>query len=115
MTFYEDEIREFWEAYQRYLVERQRLVFTPDGQQRYAGAPGHVREEARQRLKSVMDEYDNTLERLTRTAMRDATRLNEEYEADPSREDAWVRSRAALEFLNILNGTRGRFREQNNV
>ncbi len=103
MTFYAAKIRQFWDAHYQYLKE-QRQLFGPDEQ------PKHAPEEHQRRAQAVADKYDAELDRLAREGLRDARRINEEYQTDPSRERAWIRSRAALEFANVVNDARERFR-----
>jgi hypothetical protein len=60
-----------------------------------------------------MEKYDAELDRLSREALKDARRMNQERQADPSREHAWVQANAALEFVNLINDARERFRNPN--
>jgi len=105
MNYYEQEIRQFWDALFRYL-EARRLLFGPDGQ------PTSAPEEHRRRLQSVVDEYDDELDRLMREAARDARRISQEYSADTSRYQAWVQQWAALTFANIVGDARDRLRRR---
>ena len=105
MAFYEQQLRQFWVAHLRYLAE-QRPLFDADQQPKYAP------EEHEQRMRSVVEKYEAELARLRREALRDARRISqEEYEADLAREDAWLQSRAALTFADLIIWAREQLKE----
>ncbi len=97
--FYEQKIRQFWEAYLRYMTAR-RALYGPDEQ------PRNAPEEHERQMDLIMGEYDAELDRLLREAMRDARRISKEYAADKSREHAWVQSWVALRFADIISDAR---------